>query len=208
MQLNLGKHSYASAVAILHDAGIRSTTNGNMKNVVIGNNAVAATAQKLLNSAPIHPSATKVDDGDDDNEVAQLRKRCKELQGENAKLRRQLQDGDVEADGKKALAATRAIRSRAQALLASGELPREERIDVEQVIRDCNLILEGKPVDSERSPGPHALGSLALLPPAFRNIIERPTNSGRASIDHDGISLDCDFDPDEAQRLLAEMEGR
>ena len=105
MQLNLGKHSYASAVAILHDAGIRSTTNGNMKNVVIGNNAVAMTAQKLLNSAPIHPSSKKADDGsDDDSEVEKLRTENADLRKQLEKLRAKLRDEPADDDGKKAFA--------------------------------------------------------------------------------------------------------
>ena len=82
--------------------------------------------------------------------------------------------------------------------------------DILRTIDDCNRILQGKPIDSERSPGPHArsdLGTLASLPPAFRNIIERPTNQGRAEVDYTGIALDVDFDPAEAARMLAEMEG-
>lgn len=138
------------------------------------------------------------------------KRRIGELEQEVADLKKKLKKakGTDDDDGKKALQATRRNLARAQALRASGELNRNERDEIDEIIRQCNEILAGETPDSGRSPGPHALGSLASLPPEFRNIIERPRNSGRAHVDKTGIALDVDFDPATAAEMLADMEGR
>ena len=133
------------------------------------------------------------------------KRRIADLESEVARMKKKLSDSGSDD----AMAGARRNLSRAEGLRASGDLNASELSEIDAVIRDCNKILEGS-LDSGRSPGKHArsnLGTLASLPPAFRNLIQRPTNSGQAHIDHSGIALDVDTPLEDAQALLRQMEG-
>ena len=203
------------AVSLLASRGVLASVIGTSVATRGNDRDVAQRAEAILRSAK---KADGEVENEADDETEKLKQRCKQLEEENRKLRKKSKTAeDRDDDGGKAIAATRRHLARAKALRASGDLSASELTEIDQVIADCNRLLEGKPINGGRSPGPHArsgLPSLATLPDGMRRIVMNatgqrdPSQQARAEVDFTGIGLDPDFDPATAADMLRDLEGR